>query len=1744
MSQPILAADVGLNRIDHVAEVQQIKPHPTHAGHYSLRLSSKLWQRIQAKPILLVDQGRVLASLELESPKSPLVLQVNNVDGIKPIHLHIYGSQDESYGPLAINTAGRLSIYPGSYESLEANAKRVYLNKDQTKENSIRVKKKLALIASRAIIARSVIKAKSDIFLKSDREISLENKLSSKEKILVQGASLGLGSRGNVFSSQEIKFLVDKLVVNGKISAPLINIISTKGSKWSGSQIYAFVLSLHSEETNLEKAKFFLKHGLWVKGKIAAGLGEFNVGGAQNWHFPKLSKFTKKPAIEGCYFEVSSINFDGETKFAIASGNTSIKSTYAKIGNISSGIYNRFPLSLEAQKSFSLDGISSAFTVQLKSLYGAIKGHLYSTKTTAKVDQLEISGQLKAEKEFTNIGRSLYIAENASLNTSAYTFDQQNIKIAGELNARNVTGRTGQLSLAQTAQVNLSSATIHAGQSIVDGKLNVGSLDLKGHSICISPSGQFTAGILNSDVHDLNVAGTLRAGHLTGQMAHLTVANAAEAHIGSAALYADTTHVTGLMDVKHLNISGKSFNLHPLGQFRASTVTNNVPLWSLKGKGAIDSFSASVPHFSIDGAQEFAIKEAKLSADELEFSGHLNIANANINAKHWQLAPAAVFEGNIEAIAERAELNGHIAGQSFRGSIKDLYLSPSAHIDSEWVDLGGDQFRNFGAIDAKSSIQLDYKSYENLGELATELMAMTINDRPVNEELIADLNHRFKKLAIDTEQDLNFTKDYFVLPHGLSLAAKNISFSSKSNDPHRRSIFAVGGPLALYAKNGDLTFSRYAIGAESLRGYSGKDIKIHNTSIVTPGAQEYKALGNLYISPDVIEHRKETTKRSGFLNLQKTKKVSVWQEVLPSSLAAGGHISIESDGAYFDSAIVRSLEDISVHTKGPIKTEERKISSYSSIKKNTPISFAKIEETRESNVPTVFEAANNIEIESQQSSIDFSNVFIGGKKVSLSSKEELLLCLPTLKNNSFRESSGLFVCLPIVDLIKDPKNNIVSLNPITSALSSVNAATKNPINIPGALSQAAIHLYNANQLSNLMSLSLPGISFGFRSQESEVSFSTPGIGGIFAEEEIALSSKEKSVKTLNGFPLHAKALLISCPVGNWEKGGFKEEKRASFNCSSMSIGLPLTMPNMQFSCASGECEQYQWLPQDIQCESINVIAKDIITHEGVNFTAQSREGFGFNLSQYGGGAFIISGENELGISYMAPNAKVGTIGYVGLNINGANFVLPLVGQVSDSVTKDISVNKEAEIVFSNNDTEIAKKEPLPQNLVRRAKKPKAPPSDTNDNALTQVGDFYLAQKPYWQDEDEYQMRPIEVDERSFLLDNTSGIIEGIGDIAEGIVDGLVGIITLARDTAIIYAANSDAALNREFGLDEEENPSIKDTSLYKNALKNMEQRGEGLSLAADYIRDAGIFIFGALYESTLQDIMPLDGDRSYIRGNETFENALDHVVAPLMLTADMDEHELIKLNARIATNIFLPLKAPKFIRPTPEEKVKKKSFKHLVKDPKKGRWWPVEINYGGHHSVDVNLDITDHQIEAWKKSNKAPYIIHGHGTNNTVLQVTNSYKVDPTSRDITIFETKKRLNAEQLASLIREIKDYRDGQPIFLLSCSTGKGYFPIAQELANQLNTVVLAPTGLISVDYSGHLFVSRFSSEKLHDMVNKYQNFLKKNKIQWPFGEIKAFYSGQQPAPFISDELKLILKSGVVSTLIDIMALPEQNE
>lgn len=103
--------------------------------------------------------------------------------------------------------------------------------------------------------------------------------------------------------------------------------------------------------------------------------------------------------------------------------------------------------------------------------------------------------------------------------------------------------------------------------------------------------------------------------------------------------------------------------------------------------------------------------------------------------------------------------------------------------------------------------------------------------------------------------------------------------------------------------------------------------------------------------------------------------------------------------------------------------------------------------------------------------------------------------------------------------------------------------------------------------------------------------------------------------------------------------------------------------------------------------------------------------------------------------------------------------------------------------------------------------------------------------------------------------------------------------------------------------------------------------------------------------------------------------------------------------------------------------------------------------------VDLNFFSPNEGIHGFAKkvkNNENIFVVGGHGSPQGM------------SND-NIPGAPKRLTPEALATVIKNHPKYKQGMPVYLLSCNTGKGDNSFAEQLSAQMKTDVVAPDEIL---------------------------------------------------------------------------------
>jgi hypothetical protein len=131
----------------------------------------------------------------------------------------------------------------------------------------------------------------------------------------------------------------------------------------------------------------------------------------------------------------------------------------------------------------------------------------------------------------------------------------------------------------------------------------------------------------------------------------------------------------------------------------------------------------------------------------------------------------------------------------------------------------------------------------------------------------------------------------------------------------------------------------------------------------------------------------------------------------------------------------------------------------------------------------------------------------------------------------------------------------------------------------------------------------------------------------------------------------------------------------------------------------------------------------------------------------------------------------------------------------------------------------------------------------------------------------------------------------------------------------------------------------------------------------------------------------------------------------------------------------------------------------------------------------------------WKSNPRAPFVVMGHGSpesfrieNETYIKILNSDKQLEYK-----YNKKVELNAYELSQIIKS-SEYKPGQPIALFGCKAGSYSNGIAQQLANEMNVPVTAPTEQAGT-FDNHKYIVTVTNET--GKIGEFKTFYPNNMI-----------------------------------------------
>lgn len=1272
------------------------------------------------------------------------------------------------------------------------------------------------------------------------------------------------------------------------------------------------------------------------------------------------------------------------------------------------------------------------------------------------------------------------------------------------------------------ANVQVGSADLPGNNTINDFNFQGNSLYLpgptKGHNWSLNLAHQFTHGDLNLSSLNLTVPHWIQNSQTTLQV------NQANVQVGSANLQGITkgSSLQGVID--HLNLSGgiESSQVHLQGNH-----FNNLGWIHNDGGIGLNYNTYDLGNLNTQGTLALTLNDRHIDEYLL---------------KH--------FENTLGYKMLSLQTNQHLLFTESLELYRSLTLSaPSITFESKSIQ----ETRKIGKGFFRFNIPIWHTPIQNFtvhGDLHLES-----RDHPLT------LSH----YNVCSHKGIYNSGSDFILNGSIIAAGNQLLFDVKGNTVLNRTdrpSLLSGGWGGLYGN----VAGKFISNASDVHSHDALKIFAHQ-------GFEFNA--------QEIHHRESHSKRTHW-GLGKKTTIHEWNEILRPCLKAAGPIDLITEhGALFDATDLHSPYGITVYAQGPVLDQERLTYDNTFTKKNTIFSSSRSESKTQGDSPTIMASLNSVTVISNKDRIGLPNTLIMAPHVLLEAHKDIRLSVPTLRSEYSYETQGFTFSHALSGIDKDPGKVLLNLNSVTGSLMGLYDARKqNPINQASAAMMTGINGYNAYKgyqkaLANKGSLGsyitdgilsrLFTVSFGYHAMSQESYQTHPGQGGIFAEKAI-LHSHRGNIHTVNGVPLHVDDLTISCPQGSWIRKGFKSLFGGSSESFDMNLDinvLTMTPTGVSMSASSSDYEGTRWINQLVQGNKLTVNARSVVeegadthiqyvddskvgswikiaTHDTFN---QSQESFGFSLTPTGG-SFNING---YGLSYAAP--QEGGLGFVGVQVNGNNFVVPM-GMGGGSTEKPSSgqIVGEKKKPVCEQPAAIAEEQPY---LIAAKGKSNIAVEDSkkslfnkesvagHSSAFSGTGEFPYGDG-FWGDGDDNYWgdntpNPVYLKpEASSRQEMMSDIIKSAGRGVSNTVIGLASsVVSFFSDTAVIYAAAAEEAQLREFvpWIDTDDAIALKQTTLYQKADQNMSERVDMFKSAGNVFKDSAYFFAGALYASQLEENFPWLNNQDplndmlwYKQSERNMLERLQNIAVGYHDLLGMTIPQKVEIGSGILTSILLPgtllkgwnalphmksvfLERVVYIPQIPDifakkfgdilntQKISKQyKFVSVVKNPKAGRWELNEMSYSGF----LSLKSQENDMKFFvKRNSKAPYLVNGHGSPDSVLY--ERFNVIKNEHE------KIKLDHLQLADLIRARPDYKQGTPVMLYSCSVGKKHNGIAQKLANELDVPVQAPSGLITSP-------NDFFPINIQNVNSRWQwNVLSEHpEIKSLLGEIRTFYPG----------------------------------
>lgn len=1199
-----------------------------------------------------------------------------------------------SFGSLVVlNKEGQVTLNGGEIKGNLLIDSKKFLSKGTTDVGG----KAVLNIQKGKTTTSSILTACRDIRLADYTKFTNNGKIASKRELIYGGDTFCQGPKGMSFAGISIKGNFDTLNAKGKFIAPIVNLFSTKHFILSGVHFHALQLLLTtSGEMAFKETDFKTRDLIGIEAKKSLmGDGTFLVANTNPYEFPfhlfyenaspegkrslkfhtqKIEYFKKNPLQRDllgfhCQSE-GAVVLSQQSQFDILIGQTHFKATYADIAShIYTGYYNQHGVSINA-KEVDFSGVLESLRSHFNSEKGDLNGNL-------KVEDLLLTGGLFnlggdfIGKDLTVIGQDLVIQKEGSAQSLTANLNLKTFTVDGKASFEQAQITSNQGTVSRTGTLTISHLENNCPSWKSSGTTQINSFESQTPNLSLE--GSISIDRANIQTNHATLTG-VKVDYLTLLSAHLTASHTKGKHWDVSAI---TTNLENSA-INELFLRGDTLKTNNSTGYKWNLGLNSAV--NLNG-GYISQMSLQTPHFTTSHTQggdwevlaDYTTLE-NAAINQLSLRGKtLNAYNSS--GGNWYLdLEVAYFAGETDT-----SLTGRVARFCNSGLIRGS------------VNLMGDTFLNTGVIQGHTC-NLDYKTYPSLGYFNVRDLSLTLNDRPINEDLLThfERTQSFHTLNVRTDQHLRFTNN-FSFGRSLGLSAPRIEFASPLFHHHR---FAVGGSLHLDSRHSPLTVKIFDIHAGKNLVFTGAGAQLYKTTFSAGydvigdldgkadiTASHFKAGQDTYLNARLgvdthaIEHiySKTSSHRTGIFGWGKKTTTHTWTEIEGNSFTGRKiYITSPQGSINLDTTCFGSADTI-LEAQDPVTNLERIGFDETTTSKSSWFGLSSSQSRQYTDVssPTVFASTDTITVRSHQDRIHMpSTVFLTPGHLSLWAKKDIYQAPPTLRREFSFESTGLTV-----------DNFFLKPTMPDPLLSSIyNVFQKQGISQISAATQAGTHMINAimeyknaESMKNFLKgraidafISLFNVNIGLQHTDMESSETFQGEGGIYVGSA-DIKSEEGDFICDNGLPIYVQNLLKIDAV-SWIRNGF--EGKRSFESSQTNMGVtvnPFTgfqgvnMSGSQTSSASN-----YWIPQITQAGKLITNVRSIQVQEPVSlYSVSSKSSFGFSASPSG----AMSGHvNGYGGSY-APSKHGGSVGLI---VDGNEFCVPLFPQTKSKTNSSFA----------------------------------------------------------------------------------------------------------------------------------------------------------------------------------------------------------------------------------------------------------------------------------------------------------------------------------------------------------------------------------------------------------------------------------------------------------------------------------------